>query len=72
MSKSKVKIAKPQMKANKPWYLSLTIWSAIASAVIAGLSAYFGADSLYVAVAIAISGSFGIYGRVRASKPITA
>ena len=56
----------------KKWYKSKTIWSAIASAIIAGISAYFGEANQYVAIVIALASGLGIYGRIDAKGQIVS
>lgn len=55
------------LQLNKPWWQSKTLWAAVAAAIIAGASAYWGETHPYVAVAIALASAFGIYGRAKAT-----
>lgn len=56
---------------SKKFYQSKTFWSAIATAVVAGVSAYFGETSTFTALAVSVFSALGIYGRATATKKIT-
>lgn len=57
-------------KIQKEWYKSKTIHAALASLVIAVLSAMFGETDVAVTVAISLASALGIYGRVVAASEI--
>ena len=54
----------------KEFWKSKTVWAAIAAAIIAGLSSFYGDTNQFVSVAIALASAFGIYGRVQANEPL--
>jgi hypothetical protein len=54
----------------KDWWKSKTIWAALASLIIACLSAALGETSILTQIAIAISSVLGIYGRINATAEI--
>jgi len=55
---------------NKEWYKSKTIWAAIASLVVAILSAMFGESSVVVSLMIAVFSTLGLYGRINAQTQL--
>lgn len=54
----------------KPWWQSKTVWAACATAVVTGLSAYFGAENPWVAIVTAAFSALGIYGRMTATTTL--
>ena len=54
----------------KKWYQSKTIWSAVAAAVVAGVSVYYGESSMITGTLVAVFSALGIYGRKVAVESI--
>lgn len=48
---------------NKEWYRSKTVWSALASLVVAVVTALYGETSPFVAGIIVVLSGLGLYGR---------
>lgn len=59
-----------QVIPTKSWWQSKTVWSAVAAALVAGLSSYYGDTSVFVAGVVAVLSAFGVYGRVTATNLI--
>ena len=62
---------KVPMVEGKPFYKSVTVWSAVVGAAIAVASAIWGESNMYVVGAISLASAVGIYGRNKAA-PMTA
>jgi hypothetical protein len=55
---------------NKQWYLSKTVWAALATAVVAIGTAMLGETSIVVAVVVSVLSALGVYGRVTATEKL--
>lgn len=58
------------MVKNKEWYKSKTVWAAVASLIVAILSAFLGETNVIVSVSVAVFSVLGLYGRITAQTQL--